>query len=366
MSQERHVPGRVVAGYLLREFAGYLLPIVSAFIVLYLIIDFFDRLNILLRYHAAAGAALRYFLFKVPLILTQIIGPAVLAAMLLSLGMLSRHNEITALRASGVSLAQTALPLLLAAALISIATVVWNETVVPYCTRTFQYVNNVEIRKRQQRALLSDRGIWYRGGAGFYSIDHIDPRRSSLFGVRIYQTTPSFQLARILEIPWLRWTGRGWDTGPISERTVGPDGTVVTRSLPPDGAIIPETLSDFLEVRRDPDELSFLALRARIADLSAKGIDASNYLVDLHLKLAVPFTSLVLAALAVPLAGRVQRHPSIARIVGAGLAIGFAYWVVLGLTRSLGESGVLPAPVAAWAANGLFALVSCALFLSHE
>ena len=51
---------------------------------------------------------------------------------------------------------QTALPIIVLAAAISVAALVWNETVVPYCSRKFQYVNNVEIRKRAMRGVLSE------------------------------------------------------------------------------------------------------------------------------------------------------------------------------------------------------------------
>jgi lipopolysaccharide export system permease protein len=366
MLRLRLLPGAVTSRYLVREFLALFVPIVLAFIIVYLIVDFFDRLDVLLKNHATPTAAMRYFLFKIPLIVTQILPPAVLAAMLLSLGMLSRHNEITALRASGVSLLQTATPLLVLAAVLSCGVLVWNETIVPYCTREYQYVNNIEIRKRPQRAILSDRDIWYHGADGFYNIEHIDPRRNTLYGVTLYRTDPSFALRSIVETPAVQWTGSGWESAGAVERTIGADGEISTTPLPPQQLLMHETLDDFLAVHRDPEELNYLALRQRIKDLSRKGIDASAYLVDLNLKLAVPFTTLVLACVAVPLAGRVQRHPSLAAIVGTGLATGFSYWVILALSNSLGQSGVLPPLVSAWTANGIFLLVAGALFLSSE
>src|SRR5690242_98886 len=108
MRRTATTPGSVTSRYLLREFVGLLIPIILAFLIVYLIVDFFERLDVLLRNHAAPAAALRYFFYKIPLMVTQVLPPAVLAAMLISLGMLSRRNEITALRASGVSLLQTA------------------------------------------------------------------------------------------------------------------------------------------------------------------------------------------------------------------------------------------------------------------
>jgi lipopolysaccharide export system permease protein len=356
----------VSSRYLLREFFGLLAPILLTFMIIYLLVDFFDRLDILLRNHATLGSALRYFLFKVPLIVTLIIPPATLAAMLLSLGVLSRRNEIIAWRASGVSLLQTSQPLLGVAALISVGTLAWNETVVPYCAREYQYVNNVEIRKRAQRGILSDREIWYHGADGFYNIEHIDPRRRVLFGLTIYRTDAAFDLRSIIEVPAAQWKDNRWDSAGATERTIGPTGEIVTREIPANELIIHETLSDFLEVHRQPEELSYRALRTHLRNLSRKGIDTSNYRVDLHLKLAVPFTTLVLAWVAIPLAGRVQRHPSVAGIVGTGLVTGFSYWVVLALTNALGQSGALPALVSAWTANAIFGLLGCGLFLSSE
>jgi lipopolysaccharide export system permease protein len=362
----RHSILSVTSRYLVRECIAALIPVVLAFLIIYLIVDFFDRFDILLRSHADPFAAVRYFLFKIPLMLTLVMPPAVLAAMLLSLGMLSRRNELVALRASGVSLAQTAFPLLVLAGAISLGTLVWNETIVPYCTRACQYINNVEIRKRPQRGILSERGIWYHGTDGFYSIDQIDPRHRTLLGLTIYQTGGNFELRRIIEVTSARWTGRGWVSSGAFEHAIGDDRQVSTRPIPADESIITETLGDFLEVHREPDELSYVDLRRRMRELSRKGIDPSSYLVDLHMKLSVPFAALVLACVAIPLAGRVVRHPSVAATVGVGLILGFGYWVLLALTNALGQSGVLPAVVSAWAANVIFVLLGCGLFLSLE
>src|SRR6266446_8320952 len=205
MRSPRSLLSAVSSRYLLNEFLGLFAPILLAFVIVYLLVDFFDRLDVLLKNHATLLSTVRFFAFKVPLIVTQIIPPATLAAMLLSLGVLSRRNEIIAWRASGVSLLQTAIPLLGVAALISVATLAWNETVVPYCTREYQYVNNVEIRKRAQRGILSDREIWYHGADGFYNIQHIDPRRRELFGLTIYRTDAAFDLRSIIEVPAAQW-----------------------------------------------------------------------------------------------------------------------------------------------------------------
>lgn len=352
--------------YIVREFLGIFLPVLLGFVVLYLIVDFFDRLDILLRHDASVYAAMKYFAFKVPLMVTQVLPPAILVASLLSLGLLNRRNEITSMRAAGVSLAQTARPLLIVAALISILALAWDEGVVPYSARQFQYVNNVEIRKRAPRGIFSDREIWYRGAQGIYNIEHVDQKQGTLYRLTIYQVDPAFGLKTILEIPTATWTASGWEAHGAVEHIVTPNGDLETRPVEMREPVISETLSDFLEVHREPEELSYLALRARVQQLSQQGIDASGDLVALQMKLAVPFASFVLAWVGIPLAGRVRRHPSIAATLGAGLLVGAGYWLILAFGKSLGDTTVLPAIPAAWAANVLYLLLGGVLFLGSE
>lgn len=358
-------PFTVINRYVARQFLSLLLPIVASFILLYIIIDLFDRLDILLRHDATASAAIRYFLFKIPLMLTQITPPAVITATLLTYGMLGRRNEIIAFRSGGVSLVQTAVPVLVLSLAISAASLVWNETVVPYSSRKFQYVNNIEIRKRALRGVLSERAIWFHGADGFYNIDYVDRDRQAVFDLTIYRLDGDFRLRSVVHVARADWRDGKWRATDAVEYPMN-DGALAGTPVPADGLRISETLDDFLEVQREPEELSFTALRERIDDLARKGIDASHYLVDLYLKLALPFASCVLAAVAVPIGGRLRRHPSIAAIVGIGTAIGFGYWVVLGLSTSLGQTGALPPLLAAWAANGVYLLLGAALFLSSD
>jgi len=358
-------PSFVIHRYIARQFLGLLLPILVSFVMLYIIIDLFDRLDILLRHEASLGAATRYFLFKIPLMLTQITPPAVITATLLTFGLMGRRNEIIALRAGGVSLMQTAMPLLAIAAAISLAALVWNETVVPYCSRQFEYVNNIEIRKRALRGVLSERAIWYHGSEGFYHVDYVDRAQQAVFDLTIYRLDDSFRLRSVVHVPKAQWTAGRWVAHGAFEHRID-DGGFVTVPVPADGLRIAETLDDFKEVQREPEELSFAALSDRIEGLTRKGIDASHYLVDLYLKLALPLASFVLALVAAPIAGRLQRHASIAAVVGIGTAVGFGYWVLLGLATSLGQSGALPPFLAAWTANAFYALLGVGLLLSNE
>ncbi len=366
MIPARRLPVPVLTRYVLAEFSRLFGLLLAGFATIYIIVDAFDRLSFFLRYNATFSEAARYLAFKLPLIVTQVTPPAVLAATLLCLALLGRRNEILAMQASGVSLARIARPLIAAAGLISVATFVWNETIVPASTHRSERVNLVEIRKQAPRTLLSDREIWYRGSDGFYNIDHVDREQQALYGIAIYGLDGDFQLVSTTVIASARWAGDHWEISGARRRRITETGEVKIERVDPGSVLRSETIADFLEAYREPEELSYATLRSRLQALKRKGIDTTSFQVDLHLKLAVPFASLLLCALAIPIAGRPQRRTSVALVTSLGVVIGFCYWLILAFAVSLGHGGALPPAAAAWAANGIAGLAAAILFLERD
>ncbi len=346
----------VVGRHLVREFLRAFALAFAAFIAIYVIAEFFDRFDSFLKHDTPIGAIVRYFIFKVPLVVTQVTPVAVLAGGLVGLGLLGRQNEFVALRACGVSIWQIATPLVALAALISVGIFAWNEAVVPYSAHQWHTIDNVEIRKRGVATVFTGRDIWYRGRAGFYNIDRVNARRRALYGLTIYQLRSDFRLARLIEADSANWDGSRWQLLGARTREFGPDGVKEVPSLPA-GFVLPETLDDFRVASVEPEELSYTMLRRQIKDLRAKGVDTSESWVDLHLKLALPAASLMMMLIAVPLAAAGTRLTSVAASMGVGFVVGFSYFVLVAFARALGQSGALPPAIAAWAANGLFALV---------
>ena len=141
---------------------------------------------------------------------------------------------------------------------------------------------------------------------------------------------------------------------------------MITRELQPADFSLPDPPQDLQVMQKEPDELNFAKLRRHIRELTRKGIDASEYLVDLHLKLAVPFVPLVMVLIGVPLSTRNPRRRTLATSIGVGLSVGFSYWVLLALAVSLGHGGAIPPLVAAWTANVVFGILGAFLFLGAE
>jgi lipopolysaccharide export system permease protein len=364
MTIRRRLFAPVIARHLGLEFARVFMLALLAFVAIYVIVDFFDRFDGFLKHEASAGAIIRYFLFKIPVVVSQVTPFAVLAGGLVGLGLLGRHNEFVALRACGVSVWQVALPMLGLGALLSVAVFAWNERVVPDSARRWHTIEDIEIKKRGMATVFTGRDVWFHGGAGFYNIDRISPRKNALYGLTVYQLGPDFRPKRLIVANAALWDGRGWQLEGARTREFGPDGAHETPKAP-DGFHLPETFADFRVASVEPEEFSYGMLRRQIDDLRRKGVDVSESWVDLYLKIALPAASAIMMLLAVPLAFKGTRISSLAGGIGLGFALGFGYFVVLAFTRALGQSHALPPTIAAWAANGLFALVGGYLLLGE-
>ncbi len=355
-----------ISRYVLQEFGRSVAMTLSAFILLYLCIDFFERLPRFLEHDPSTHQVVIYFLLKIPLIVGQIMPAAVLAGTLLGLGGLARRAELMAMRACGISLWQIATPIVLACGVISLGMLAWNEYVVPPSAARSDYIETVEIKKKSYRAKFRRQEIWYQDRRGFTNIDRFDPKTNAIAGLTRYEFNDEFQLQRIVSAASAEWNGKRWSAGGAYEVLVDPMGRVETRDLAEDGLQLQETPDDFKGVYRDAEHMSYQDLSAEVRDLSEKGINTNDGRVELWLKLALPFASLVMSLIAIPLASRNSRQSSAAANVGIALVVGFSYWVVLALTTSLGKGEILPPIVAAWSANALFAVIGAIFFLGSE
>jgi lipopolysaccharide export system permease protein len=292
-------------------------------------------------------------------VVSQVTSVALLAGALVGLGLLARNNEFVALRSCGVSLGQVTAPLVVVGVVVGLAVFLWSESVVPASARRWSDIWNHEVKKKQTpTGVFAGRDVWFHGKAGFYNINRVAPRRRMLYGLTIYQVRgDDFRPTRVIDVATAAWVDGHWRFD--GARTLHIDGgdMRVENGLPP-RFTLPETLEDFSVVALDAEETSYDMLRRQIRNLRSKGVDASESLVDLHLKIATPFAAVVMILLAVPLATRGTRATSLPAAIAIGFAIGFSYFIVVAFSRALGQAGSLPPAMAAWTANAVFALVA--------
>ena len=94
-------------------------------------------------------------------------------------------------------------------------------------------------------------------------------------------------------------------------------------------------------------------LREHIAVFEASGIKVDSFVVDYHLKLALPGASLIFVLLAVPFGFHSGRGGRFFAVL-VGLGIVFLYYAATSIFRSMGANGILATGPAAWLSNILF------------
>jgi lipopolysaccharide export system permease protein len=349
--------------YLTLEFARNLLFLLVSFISLFLIIDFFEKIRMFLSNNASFQQISAHFLYLIPSILTQTLPAAVLLASLITCGYLSRHNEFVAMKANGISLYRASLPILMIAGLICVLAFLLGEAVTPYTNERAEYIRLVEVQKHQSLGSFKQDQIWYRGQKGIYNIKLFDVQKNMIKGITLYYLDREMNLLTRLDAESGEWKGGRWlfRNVLITDFRTGEFPTL--SNVAQQQVDIPETPDDFKVVQKDVETMSYLELKRFIQKIQMEGYDATRYIVDLNAKISFSLVSVILAVIGISFSLRSERSGGIAQGIGAGLIIGFSYWLVHAFGLSLGRSGTLPPLLAAWFGNILFCGVSIWLFL---
>jgi len=350
--------------YILSAFARTFGLALAAFAGIYLLVDFFERVDDFIEHHAHISQYLLYFTSKIPMIATQIAPMAVLMGVFMTLGALSRNSELTAMRAGGISLWRLTAPLLATALLIAGLIQVINEYVVPLSAQKVNYILHTQVRGKPQLVVRRDR-LWFREGGAIVNVRLALPEKNSLQGVTIFRIGEDFQLHSRIDAPQATYTSGVWMFEDVTVRQFSADLDTppVVEHFARKPIELTKTPDDFRVAERKNEELGFRELRKMAKKLAEEGYDATRYRVDMHARLATPFASLIMAFLGIPFALQKKRGASLAMGITISVAIGITYHIIQAMLLAFGYSAVLPAAVAAWAPNLLFGLLGIWLLL---
>ncbi len=353
----------VLDKYIGREFVKLFLVIMASFIALYLIVDFFGQIRMLLSNHATLSQMASYFFFGIPMIISITIPAAVLLAALMLFGAMSRQNEIIAMKSNGISLYRTSLPVIAMTICICILAFLFSEFITPHTNRRAEYIRLIEIQKRSSAGTFARNEIWYRGKLGIYNFKMFDPAKNILQGITINELSKDMNITLRIDADRAEWRKGTWTFSNVlitdfSGGVFPSFSRFATREIP-----LPEQPSDFKAVQEDADKMGFLELRKYIKKIREDGYDASRYVVDMYGKIAFSCLSLILVVIGISFSLRSERSGGLTQSMGVGIVIGFSYWFVYAFSMSLGRSGTIPPLAAAWAADVIFGTAAVALLL---
>jgi LPS export ABC transporter permease LptG len=329
---------------------------------LFYIGSFIDWSNNLFKGQATAAQLAQYMWFSTPQFVYYVLPLSALVATLVTIGLLTKSSELIIMRACGVSLYRTALPLLVLGLLWSGALFLLEESVLAGSNRRVAELKHL-MRGGTPRTFDVLSRQWVTGRDGrIYRYTYFDPGAKALTGLEVYGFDEQpwglnevmFVQAAAYEAAQDTWRAvAGW------RRQF--DQHAITAYTPLEAkALRLEPASYFGTEQPSVDRLSFTSLRRYIDALRTSGFDVVAYRVALHRKVAFPFVALVMTLLAVPFAVTTGRRGALFGI-GLGLLLAISYWGLSAVFGAIGGAGLLAPPLAAWAPNVLF--VSAASYL---
>ena len=346
----------ILQKYLLRHFLVSFLGCLFAFVSLFIVVDFFERLRTFLREGSTFLQASTYIVLKIPMIVHLMTPIAVLVATLLAVGRLSQLSEITAMRASGASIRWLVMPLFAAGLVISLLQFIAGETLVPWATQAVEELYHIDIKKKLEKGVLSRENFWFRKDNSFYSVDEYDSSKARLVGVTRLDFDAQFRLRQRMDAESADWISSrvGWVAKNVSEIEFENNSKLKLDSFKVIPLVVSEKPSDFYSMKRGPEEMTSSELRIYIDKLRSEGVPVIKYLVGLTAKFSFPLVNAIVILLAFPFALSSARSGKLTRGFIAGIGVGFAYHFVHAICSSLGSAELIPVTAAAWGANILF------------
>jgi LPS export ABC transporter permease LptG len=375
--------------YIARGWVGHVLLVLLAFASIYFLAEFMDLFDDIQQNHVKGVTVVHYYAFHAFQILFTVAPVAVLVGVLITLGILARRNEITAMKAGGISVYRAAGPVVGMGLLASLALYGMQEFLLPQTNKVAAMDFNVIKGRPAQSSDQFDRRWILATDNRFYNFDYMverpGPRRAgyaepgsagefSLYGFSIYDVNPeTWDLRERLFARRAAWNSvtrtydleEGWRRGTGAHPSFRRFDVERVRAIgrEPGGEIEPPGY--FKREERPSDTMGFGELRAHVASLEARGFDVAGLKVQLHRKLAFPTVGLIMTLLGVPFAFVVARRGALYGI-GLSIVIAIVYWAVLGIFEALGNNALLHPALAAWAPNVMFGAVGLYLLLTLD
>lgn len=351
---------KLIDKYLLRTVFMPLLVCLSAFTMIFVVHDLFDHLEDFIKAGTSLANACQYYLYLLPSLLVYIVPVSLLLATLYSLSLLTKNNELTAMRASGVSLYRLLVPFAAIGFIASIAVSYVNEKVGPASAYWCHQFLNVEKSRGEEVDvnIVENHPLKNELHHRLWLIEEFNSATYQMKGVFLTQERADGSRETEYTAESASWLDGSWWFRKLiiqnyDERN-HPMGAHREEDLM-EMTGLTETPKDFLnEIKYNKEFMSAAELKQFVAIRPNLGEDSrANYITDYHYRLAMPWTCLVVTLLGIPLGSETGRRGA---FLGVFLSISmfFLLYITINLGLAWGKSGALQPWLAGWAPVLLF------------
>lgn len=357
---------RILDRYIIKNFLMPLIYCLFLFCFLYVVVDIFGHLDEILKNKVPGSILFQYYLSFIPLIFVQSAPVAALLAIVYMLSVLNKNNELTAIKACGISMGRLLLPIFSIGVVLSLAIFLINENLVPRTVVTVNKIKTDYIEKLDddQAKLKTVRNltVYGRDNRMIYA-KQFDPVNKNLLDIIILEHGEDQRLRRKVLAREAAWTGSNWMFYNCIIYRFDESGQPAGSPLVFDEKIItfPETPRELLRYEMQTSYMNYKELKNYIGRLiGSDSKTVSGLKTDLYAKTALPFVCIVIMLLGIPFALTTKRGGAMAGI-GISVAVGLLYYGSIYFSLALGKGGLLPPLLAAHLSNIIFLIIAVTL-----
>ena len=356
----------IISRYLYKEFAKYFGLILIIVLSIYVVVDFIEKIDDFMEAGLPFSLAAKFFLYNTPFVISQIVPLATLLAVLITFGLMSKNNELIALRAGGVSLLSLVRPVFGFGMISFLAVLFMAEILSPITVSVANAIWTIQVQHRKV-AVSTQKDYWLKAPQSIIHLKFYQIKEQKASGLTIYQFDESFHLVKRINAATATFEAGQWRLEQGGEQ-VFIAGTDKMDVHPFDSRLEKLQFSpdDLAKAVPRTEEMTFIQLNAYIKKVEAEGYEAVRYKVDLHKKIAFPFVCVIMALIGAGLAGRGKIKEGLPISISYGIGIAFLYWIAYSVCVSLGYAGKLPPIIAAWAVNILWLCFATYFIINAE
>jgi len=351
---------KILTKYLLKSLLSPLLYCLLGFTLLFIISDLFDNFSEFIDSGFRPLEMFYYYRQILPSVTVIILPACLLLAMLYSLSRLTRHSEITAMRAGGVSIYRIVMPFIGVGIVASLLTAFINEKIAP--TSAWRAEKFIEYQKAgRDDKIFFARTLALKNRNHVWMVQKLDTRDYSMYNVELIEQRPDGSDAVKYHAEKALWLdGRWWfmdltiqaykENGDLS----GPPEMILQKEM----RDLRETPEIFMAEIKDPQFLSSQEMRQYLR--SKKDISSNTrarLLVDYYSRLAAPFTCLIVTLIGVPIGAHTGRRGAFAGIMAA-MCLFFGFYILQLTGQALGKQEIIPAFLGGWLPIIIFGVTS--------
>jgi lipopolysaccharide export system permease protein len=346
---------KILDKYLIRQFTQTILFGLMAFTIIFIVVDAMENLDDFIDQDLPAYEIFHYYFVFAPEIIKLITPVAVLFAALFTAGKASNLSELTAMRASGMSMYRFMTPFIITTILISILSLYFGGYLVPMANKTKVHIEQVYLKKGVR---FSQSNIYFQDSkTRIVSIGFFDnvTNTTNRVSIQEFNNADLTEMTSRIDVARLKYDTltSSWMAVEGVARLFNKDGQTATYVDSLKLTYLNFQPIDITKKQRKTQEMNLDELDELIVSQERTGNDPTSTLIEYHSRYAFAFTSLIIVLFGLPISAN-KRKGGLAVQVGISILVTFIYLAFMKISQAFGKNGALDPLLTAWFANIFF------------